>query len=365
MDNLFYSQGKLREYADAFRRLMNVYGGGGRTALSLQLKETAAMLERILGDSEEQSDCIISEEQKGKLYDYLRSESINVSGILYLQPVKGRIEIVMRLSRKRGCTTAGQLAQDIGEILGKRFRAAEGSRRVLGKDEGEFIFEERTDYRLLFGHAGCSRGFARISGDNYSYINLEGGRSIVSLADGMGCGSAADEYSTRFIELLEHFLDAGFSEESALGLLNDTFADNDMSGIPVTIDMCSINEYEGKADFFKMGAVPSFIKSRDGTVRVVEASSLPAGVISGSIIDHESVELKDGDYIIMMSDGVLDALPFYDKEKHMKELIEGIEERMPQAIAERILSEVYFYDEKIADDMTVLVTGIWRIRNGE
>ena len=139
----------------------------------------------------------------------------------------------------------------------------------------------------------------------------------------MGCGSTADEYSTRFIELLEHFLDAGFSEESALGLLNDTFADNDMSGIPVTIDMCSINEYEGKADFFKMGAVPSFIKSRDGTVRVVEASSLPAGVISGSIIDHEGVELKDGDYIIMMSDGVLDALPFYDKEKHMKELIEG------------------------------------------
>ena len=181
----------------------------------------------------------------------------------------------------------------------------------------------------------------------------------------MGCGSTADEYSTRFIELLEHFLDAGFSEESALGLLNDTFADNDMSGIPVTIDMCSINEYEGKADFFKMGAVPSFIKSRDGTVRVVEASSLPAGVISGSIIDHEGVELKDGDYIIMMSDGVLDAIPFYDKEKHMKELIEGIEERMPQAIAERILSEVYFYDEKIADDMTVLVTGIWRIRNGE
>ena len=138
MDNLFYSQGKLREYADAFRRLMNVYGGGGRTALSLQLKETAAMLERILGDSEEQADCIISEEQKGKLYDYLRSESINVSGILYLQPVKGRIEIVMRLSRKRGCITAGQLAQDIGEILGKRLRAAEGSRRVLGKDEGEF-----------------------------------------------------------------------------------------------------------------------------------------------------------------------------------------------------------------------------------
>ena len=363
MDNIFYSQGKLREYADAFRRLTDIYGGSRAGALLLQLKETAAMLERISGGT--QTEGLIDDRHKNELLAYFKNEGIYVGGILILEPAPGRIELVLRLSKKRGCITAGQLAVDIGTVIGRRLRAAEGSRRVLTRDEGEFILEEATDYRLLFGHAECSKGFARISGDNYSYISVEGGKSIVTLADGMGCGSSANEYSTRFIELLEHFLDAGFSEESALELLNDTFADNDMSGIPVTIDMCSINEYEGKADFFKMGAVPSFIKSRDGTVRVVEASSLPAGVIGGSLIDHESVELKDGDYIIMMSDGVLDALPFYDKEKRMKELIEGIEERMPQAIAERILSEVYFYDEKIADDMTVLVTGIWKIRNGE
>ena len=81
-------RGNLREYADAFRNLMNIYGGGGRTALSLQLKETAAMLERILGDSEEQAYCIISEEQKGKLYDYLRSESINAVSYTHLDVYK-------------------------------------------------------------------------------------------------------------------------------------------------------------------------------------------------------------------------------------------------------------------------------------
>lgn len=364
MDNLFYSRGKLREYADAFRRLMDVYGDGSKTALSLQLRETAAMLERISGEDECQTCGVVSEEQKKELYDYLHAESINVAGMLILEPVKGRIELIMRLSKKRGCITAGQLADNIGSIIGRRLRAAQGSRRVLTKDEGEFIFEEMTDYRLLFGHAQCSKGFARISGDNYSYINIEGGRSIVSLADGMGCGSTANEYSTRFIELLELFLEAGFSEEAALELLNDVFADNDSNGSPVTLDLCSINEYEGIADFFKMGAVPSFIKSKNG-VKLVEASSLPAGVISGSSIDRFCAELHDGDYIIMMSDGVLDALPFCDKEKRMKEIIDGIEERMPQAIAERILNEVYFYDNKIADDMTVLVTGIWRIRNGE
>lgn len=362
MDNIFYSQGKLREYADAFRRLTDIYGGSRAGALLLQLKETAAMLERISGGT--QTEGLIDDRHKNELLAYFKNEGIYVGGILILEPAPGRIELVLRLSKKRGCITAGQLAVDIGTVIGRRLRAAEGSRRVLTRDEGEFILEEATDYRLLFGHAECSKGFARISGDNYSYISVEGGKSIVTLADGMGCGSSANEYSTRFIELLEQFLDAGFSEEASIQLLNDAFADNDTNGIPVTLDMCSIDEYDGNADFHKMGAVPSFIKGRDG-VRVIETSSLPAGVISGSGINYSSVKLQDGEYIIMMSDGVLDALPFYDKEKRMKEIIDGIEERMPQAIAERILNEVYYYDDKIADDMTVLVTGVWKIRNGE
>ena len=362
MDNIFYSQGKLREYADAFRRLTDMYGGSRAGALLLQLKETAAMLERISGGT--QTEGLIDDKRKDELLAYFKNEGIYVGGILILEPAPGRIELVLRLSKRRGCITAGQLAADIGAVIGRRLKAAEGSRRVLTKDEGEFILEESTDYRLLFGHAECSKGFARISGDNYSYISVEGGRSIVTLADGMGCGSSANEYSTRFIELLEQFLDAGFSEEASIQLLNDAFADNDTSGVPVTLDMCSINEYDGSACFRKMGAVPSFIKGRDG-VRVVETSSLPAGVISGSRMNYSSVKLQDGDYIIMMSDGVLDALPFYDKEKRMKEIIDGIEERMPQAVAERILNEVYYYDDKIADDMTVLVTGVWKIRNGE
>ncbi len=362
MDNIFYSQGKLKEYADAFRRLTDMYGGSKAGALHLQLKETAAMLERISGGV--QTDGLIDGKRKDELLAYFKNEGICVGGILVLEAAPGRVELVLRLSKKRGCVTAGQLASDIGAVIGRRLRAADGSRRVLTRDEGEFILEEATDYRILFGHAECSRGFARISGDNYSCISVEGGKSIVTLADGMGCGSRANEYSMRFIELLEQFRDAGFSEEASIQLLNDAFADNDASGVPVTLDMCSIDEYEGNACFRKMGAVPSFIKGAGG-VQIVETSSLPAGVISGNGMNYSSVKLGDGGSIIMMSDGVLDALPFYDKEKRMKEIIDGIEERMPQAIAERILNEVYYYDEKVADDMTVLVTGVWKIRNGE
>lgn len=359
MDNIFYSQGKLREYADAFRRLTGLFEGDAGNAMVLQFRETAAMLERISGEG--QAQCLLDDEQKRMLYSYLKSEAVIVGGILALEPVPGRLELILRLSTKRGCVTARKLAMGVGDILHRRLKVAGTSRQVITKEQGEFIFEEMTDYRLLFGQACCNQGFSRVSGDNFSFISVEGGRSILSLADGMGCGSEANEYSTRFIELLEQLLEAGFSEEASIEMLNDVFAANDTMGRAVTLDMCSINEYEGRADFWKMGAMPSFIKGREG-VSVVDSSSLPAGVLDSPLVDHKSITLNDGDYIIMMSDGVLDALPFYDKEKRMKEIIEDVQECMPQAIAERILNEVYFYDEKIADDMTVLVAGVWKNR---
>lgn len=357
MENIFYSQGKLMEYAEAFKRLVGIYGDNTKTALALQLKETAAMLERICGGGTQEQ--LVTASEKSLLMEYLRSRGIITERILMIEPVPGHLELVMNIARgKRRAITAKELAEGIGELLHRSLRPAEGSRQVVTAESGEFIFEEVTKYRLLFGHASCNKGFARISGDNFSFLNIEGGRSVMSLADGMGWGQSANSFSTRFIELLEQLLEAGFSEAAAVVMLNNVFAANDQVGNPVTLDMCSINGYEGTADFFKMGAAASFIK-RGSEVFIISSSALPAGVLEGSALDCKQETLQDGDYIIMMSDGVLDALPFYDKEKRMKEIIGELEERMPQALAERILKEVFFYDEKIADDMTVLVTGVW------
>lgn len=363
MDNTFYSQGKLKDYAEAFRRLTQVYEGNKSDALALQLRETAAMLERVTGEGK--ARFLLTEEEKERLQSYFKSCGVSVGGMLVVEPLPGHIELILKLSKeRRGCVTVKNLAEDLSGILHRQFRAARGSRQIVTREPAEFVFEESTKYRLLFGHAGCNKGFSRVSGDNYSFLSIEGGKTVVSLADGMGCGKEANSFSTRFIETLEQLLETGFSEQAAVELLNNVFAANDTVGTPVTLDMCSINEYDGTADFRKMGAAASFIKGRE-KVRTLNSSSLPAGVISGTYIDHQSEKLSDGDYIIMMSDGVLDALPFYDKEKRMGEIIGEIDEKMPQAIAERILGEVFFYNEKIADDMTVLVTGVWKLKTGD
>ena len=44
-------------------------------------------------------------------------------------------------------------------------------------------------------------------------------------------------------------------------------------------------------------------------MEVVESTSLAAGLVSQTDFDTTTKKLYDGDYLVMMTDGVLDALP--------------------------------------------------------
>ncbi len=358
MDNTLYSQSKLMEYAFAFRKLVKMYDVESNNPLALQLNETAAMLERVSG--KEYIGNVKYAEMKRMLIKYLGSRRICIEHLLIMENTPGRLSIIMNISYAgKGCITVRELAREISFFFKREFWAAKGGRQIITGESGEYIFEEALQYRLVFGRAGCNKGFSYISGDSFSYIETEGGKSVVTLVDGVGTGAEAKHLSTKVIELLEQLLEAGFAENAAVNMVNSIFASNDWVGNPATIDLCSVNAYEGSARFIKMGASASFIKSKEGT-RIIPSTSLPAGVIENAGYDEAVYGLSDGDYIIMVSDGVLDALPFYDKEKKFKELIEELDERIPTKMAERLLNEIFFYDDKIEDDMTILVTGIWK-----
>ena len=71
------------------------------------------------------------------------------------------------------------------------------------------------------------------------------------------------------------------------------------------------------------------------------------------------LRLKDGDIIIMVSDGVLEEIPGYDKEETMCRLSEQLDDNNPKEIAIKILA--FAGNTKNArDDRTVLVAGFWK-----
>ena len=92
----------------------------------------------------------------------------------------------------------------------------------------------------------------------------------------------------------------------------------------------------------------------------IEQGTLPLGVFQK--IEAESVELqvRSGDYIILMTDGVLDALPGEDCITAMETAIAGLAEVSPAEIADTLMElALHGCEGHIRDDMTVLVAGIW------
>lgn len=269
----------------------------------------------------------------------------------------GREVYMTAATRGKSCQTAGGLAAKVGKALEGSFMPAEECVPVIGRKPVRLKFIEDNDYLLLFGMARERKKGESISGDNFAQMNLMGQKMFIGLSDGMGSGKSASEHSKIAIGMAEKLLENGFSAEQVSRTVNSVLLLQEDEQ-PTTLDMSVIDMKNAIMKVVKLGAAPTFIK-RGNTVDIIQATSLPAGVVDdfgGSVID---VGLKDGDIIIMMTDGVLDAIEDDDKDGVMRDIILDIDTENPKDISNRILSLVKPADGA-ADDMTVLAAGIWR-----
>ena len=212
---------------------------------------------------------------------------------------------------------------------------------------------------MLFGVSRLTREKETVSGDNY-ICRQEEDKFVMCLSDGMGSGMDACRESEIVVELLEQFLESGFSQETAARMVNSALVLKGQEGMFSTVDICGVDLYTGICNFLKAGAAATFIR-RDHWVEAISSESLAAGLMQQVEFDTASRKLYHGDYIIMMTDGVLDALPVNREEETMKEIIMDIPEEPPREVSRGILERVLGYsDYRARDDMTVLVASVVR-----
>ena len=127
-----------------------------------------------------------------------------------------------------------------------------------------------------------------------------------------------------------------------------------------TVDMGIFDLYRGTCEFVKAGASSTFIKRKDGVERLT-STSLPIGVVHKIELESTECQLGDGDFVVMMTDGVLDALPVAEQDVILSTIIGGSDLGNPRELAQHILKQVMNWTgEAPQDDMTVLVAGVWR-----
>lgn len=275
---------------------------------------------------------------------------------LHLYQRKNRsLKIVADLSASRGtCVTSRELLSCLKRCFGVSFVSMEGNRGIVGREKSRYIFITETKLTCSYGVAKMVQEGQEISGDSFRAGQLEDGSFVMALSDGMGSGLAANRESESVVDLLMQFMEAGFTMEVALGLMNAAMIFGAEKERFSTLDVCLTDLYTGIVSFYKVGAHVSFIRHKNH-VEVVDAQSLPMGAGQKIDVTPNRCYLAGGDYLVMITDGVLEYLQVEDPIESLKELLLEMTESDAASFSRKIMERMLlFTGGKVWDDMTVL-----------
>lgn len=258
---------------------------------------------------------------------------------------------------KRDCIK--HIVPIVNKVTGKKFVKRDMLCLTRNQNQCSIRLKEAEKFQVATGIAKATKGGA-VSGDNYSFIELKDSKFMLALSDGMGSGYKASIESGTTIRLLEKFLYAGFDKDLAVRTINSLLLMKSNEDTYATIDLSVINQYNGEVEFVKVGAVSTFIKYEEH-VDVIKVGSLPVGILKNVEMEFIRKKLNDGDFVIMVTDGILDSnQEEINKERWLGDIINHINTRNPQKMADEILRICMEQNGGTAcDDMTVMVAKIW------
>ncbi len=319
---------------------------------------------RTIRDTTRELDAGIFEDEhlEKKIKNHLRKSGVRMlSSVFYITP-QGKYEIHLTIKAAKGyMIPVKELAAEVGDLVGRVMMPEQGERPIVGDEYCTITCVEGAKFHTLQGIAKIGKDCDKISGDTFLMTDLPGGKKGVALSDGMGSGVEAFQESSMVVELLEELLNAGFPVRTAVELMNTALVIGREDVRFSTIDVSLFDLYTGTCEIVKAGASTTYIK-RGKAVEKIQSVTLPIGVIQDIEIDVTTRELASGDFVVMVTDGVVDALPPGRQDTLMEEFIADIDMQNPKEIAHHILGKVLeCSDETPVDDMTVLVIGIWKI----
>ena len=330
-----------------------------RLAIAGQLNEMAHIISDVAKDTYQVQELTMSLEEK--VVQALKGMHIKVRGLEIIQRPEKGIEVYANIcSKKNRCIMTKDVAMVIGNVCGKKMIASKDSKVVVYKEYSPIVFVEDVNFNVLYGVSRRVKTGERISGDNFAFMEGNGNKAVLALSDGMGSGLMACQESEMVIELIEQFMEAGFCKETAARMINSSIVVGSGPKLYSTIDISAIDLRSGVCEFLKVGAAVTYVK-RGNWVETIQSTSLPAGMFEQVEFDTTAKKLYDGDYVIMVSDGTLDAISGENKEQILKNIIWNTAVENPKDMAEYIIDMILEEEDGyIPDDMTVLVAGIWR-----
>jgi len=305
----------------------------------------------------------------------LLKQKIEVTGVIVLEDNAGKYRVSINHKPcigKKVC--ANEILPVLNAVLKRKMRVESGDCNIKsGVCNARFMEDQKL--RITSGVARRAKS-SRGSGDSYSAMELRNGSCLLVLSDGMGSGERARRESAATVGLLEDFIESGFDKELAVRMINSVLILKSSEESFSTLDICSVDLYTGRAEFIKIGAAETFLL-RDGHVSVIKSSSLPIGMLNDVDLEVTEKELRHGDIILMVTDGVTcagagieergtdgesgDHLRERYNENWLKQALKTCRFTAPQDLADHLLSEAERRSRNgLKDDMTIIAARVWQ-----
>lgn len=335
----------INSTADSYRRKREINDGAliGKKMMSEQFAGMAAVLDSLASKSAEQVNFA------GDEVEYLKSELLkhNVVASELVVCGNGTNTSAVVLVREQDAGKA-IIAKILSRGLKTRLEVSKiedrGTQKSVHLDSAP-IFE------VAYGIAECSRDGEEVSGDSRSILCPSRSRRLFAICDGMGSGENASKASRDAVNMIESFYRAGFDDNIILSLVNKLLKLS-LDDCFTTLDIAVIDTGSGGLDVIKLGSASSFIVRKDN-VEALSCTLPPAGIFDGVQPLTCRYQLFDGDMLIMMSDGVFDAL----ESRGVIEIVDKLDTVNPQILADALLDTAK--KNGAEDDCTVLAMRIF------
>lgn len=291
---------------------------------------------------------IINKELEIKLKKYLFSKKCrNITINNYYN--NSNKQIIAISCKTDGNLTVPMIKNELSKLSGMCFSTADEN---IENGVIRCSFEQTEKYKVECYALYKAKSGEKICGDNVGAFKSIDSEYTLILADGMGSGKDAYTKSRETINLLKKLLKSGVSIDKSLETANSSISIlKDGIGF-TTVDICSISLDTAVAEFVKCGAFTSFVM-REKQLMTIVSGGFPIGLNENISYTSQTVQLLDGDYIIMMSDGVSNAV------EHLQTVLLLNEYDTLEALTKELMDSAFNNTPyEFDDDMTVMTAKI-------
>ena len=209
-----------------------------------------------------------------------------------------------------------------------------------------------------FEVAAASMPCRSIGGDFFDYFDLPGRHFAFTLGDVSGKGPPAALLSAMIQGAFAAQATAVASPAALLAAVNRTLIRRAIQARFATVVYAMLAP-DGRLTYSNGGHNPPMLMGRNG-VRRLETGGLIVGLFPHATFEEETIQLEQGDTLVVFSDGVTEALNLAGDDFGEERLLACLDEHRgcrPEVLLEKIFGSVRTFASSAAqnDDVTALV----------